>query len=156
MTDDHGRFMRLALEEATRAAQAGDAPVGAVVIRNGEVIARGRNRKTTTACGTAHAEMNALLEAAPVLGRRPSGVVLYSTLEPCAMCLGAACFAGIETLVFGARDEVGGAVELFRGHPAYARWMPEIVEGVMSSDCEALLEHPAMREKRVLGGTGVG
>lgn len=105
-------FMRLALEEADRAAEHGDVPVGAVVVSaQGIVLAREHNRREQLADPTAHAELLAVREATRGLpGWRLEGATVYVTLEPCAMCAGALVNARIARLVFGASDPKAGAV----------------------------------------------
>ncbi len=107
---DH-EWMQEALGEAARAFEAGEVPVGAVVVLDGRVVGRGRNRKESGLDPTAHAEMIAIRQAAAELGRwRLSGCTLYATLEPCPMCVGAMLSARIDRLVFGCRDPKAGAV----------------------------------------------
>ena len=102
--------MRLALREAERAAQHDDVPIGAVVVREGEVIAAAGNERELRADPTAHAEVIALREAARVLGGwRVPDSVLYVTLEPCAMCAGAIVLARVPRVVIGAPDPKAGA-----------------------------------------------
>ena len=102
--------MRAALELATRAEEAGEVPVGAVVVKNGVIIGRGYNRPISTADPTAHAEVMALRDAATYLGNyRLADCTLYATLEPCAMCVGAIFHARIARLVYGAADLKTGA-----------------------------------------------
>jgi tRNA(adenine34) deaminase len=109
-TDDE-RFMREALAEAREASLHADVPIGAVVVRAGIVIARGHNRREVDADPTGHAELIAMREAARKLGRwRLTDSALYVTVEPCAMCAGAAVLARIALVVFGAPDERAGAV----------------------------------------------
>ena len=101
---EHERFMRIALEEAQRAADEGNVGVGSVIVMDGELVARGRNLVPTTHDPTAHAETVALREAASVLGTDDmSGATLYTTFEPCPMCGGALTNANIATLVMGGR-----------------------------------------------------
>ena len=139
---NHETYMAKAIEEAHAAARDGDAPTAAIIVQAGAVLATGRNTKTSDQSGFAHAELNALLAAKRLLGRRPDGCVLYATLEPCAMCLGAITFAGIRTVVYGARDPEGGAVALFRQHPAYRTWMPNVIGPILETQCEALKQLP--------------
>jgi tRNA(adenine34) deaminase len=109
MLDDL-QAMQAALEEARLAAEAGEVPIGAVVVHEGVIIARGRNRVLRDLDPTAHAEIVALRAAAAVLGNyRLSGCTLYVTLEPCAMCAGAMIHARIDRLVFAAADPKAGA-----------------------------------------------
>ena len=108
---DDDRFMREALDEGRRAAEHGDIPIGAAIVRDGAVVARAGNRREVDADPTAHAEVIAIREAARALGRwRLSDCALYVTVEPCAMCAGAAVLARIALVVFGAPDEKAGAV----------------------------------------------
>ncbi len=103
-------YMREALALARRAGEAGDVPVGAVVVRNGEIIGRGENRRERGGGASAHAEIEAINEACAALGTwRLVGCELYVTLEPCAMCAGAVANARLSRVVFGASDTVGGA-----------------------------------------------
>lgn len=104
-------FMGRALEEARTAAARGEVPVGAVVVRDGRIVAQAGNRMRERGDPTAHAEMLAIREACRVLGSdRLAQADLYVTLEPCAMCAGAISFARIRRLYFGAADQKGGAV----------------------------------------------
>ena len=109
--DDEG-FMREALDEARRAAAAGEVPVGAVVVMDGVVVARAHNAPITMTDPTAHAEVVALRAAAEKRSNyRLVGATLYATIEPCAMCCGAALHARVARVVYGARDAKAGAVE---------------------------------------------
>jgi len=108
---DDDRFMREALAEGRRAADHGDVPIGAAIVRDGSIVARAGNRREVDADPTAHAEIIAIRDAARALGRwRLSDCALYVTVEPCAMCAGAAVLARIALVVFGAPDEKAGAV----------------------------------------------
>ncbi|MDQ2911720.1 MAG: nucleoside deaminase [Chloroflexota bacterium] len=108
---DDDRFMREALAEARLAAEHADVPIGAAIVRDGEIVARAGNRREVDADPTAHAELLAIRAAARALGRwRLSDCALYVTVEPCAMCAGAAVLARIALVVFGAPDEKAGGV----------------------------------------------
>lgn len=108
---DDERWMGLALEEAARAAQAGEVPVGAVVVLAGRLIGRGHNAPIALHDPTAHAEIVALRAAARETGNyRLTGATLYATIEPCLMCCGAALQARVARLVYGADDARAGAV----------------------------------------------
>ena len=112
-TPEDLRWMHEALREARSARDAGEVPVGAVVVAAGKRVGRGRNRTCALADPTAHAELLALREAAAALGDWRVGGTLYVTLEPCAMCAGAIVLARVERVVFGARDpKAGMAVSL--------------------------------------------
>ena len=108
---DDLRFMGLALEEARAAAEEGEVPIGAVVVCDGEVVARAHNRRETDADPSAHAEFSALVAASRELGRwRLTGCTVYVTLEPCLMCAGLMVNARIDRCVYGAADPKGGAL----------------------------------------------
>ena len=135
-------FMRLALELAARAAEQGEVPVGAVLVTNGEVIGQGFNQPICAQDPTAHAEIQALREAAQHMGNyRLPGATLFVTLEPCTMCAGALMHARVARVVFGARDPKTGAcgsiVDLFAeprlNHHTRVRG------GVLGEACAALL-----------------
>jgi tRNA(adenine34) deaminase len=135
-------FMRAALVEAQTAAATHDVPVGALVVRNGEVLARAGNRTMRDQDPTAHAEVLALRAASAAMGRwRLDDCTLYVTLEPCAMCAGAIVLARVARVVFGAWDEKAGMVgsvgDLLR-HPRLNH-RPEVAAGVLESECGALL-----------------
>jgi tRNA(adenine34) deaminase len=107
---DDQEAMEAALTEARLAAEAGEVPIGAVIVHNGAILARGQNRVLRDVDPTAHAEMVALRAAASALGNyRLSGCTLYVTLEPCAMCAGAMIHARLDKLVFAATDPKAGA-----------------------------------------------
>ncbi len=145
--------MREALAEAAAAAEAGDIPVGAVVVWREGVIGRGRNRKEALGDPTAHAEILALQEAARTRGGwRLAGATLYVTLEPCPMCAGALVQARVERVVFGVRDPKAGAAgsvyDLVR-----SRWLNhrlQVVSGVLADEAGALMESffRGLREER--------
>ena len=135
-------FMRLALREATRATEHDDIPVGAVIVRDGEVLATGHNEREVRADPTAHAEMIALREAARALGSwRVLDSVLYVTLEPCAMCAGAIVLARIPRVVFGTADPKAGAagsVLDVLGEPRLNH-RPHVQSGLLAQDSADLL-----------------
>jgi len=135
--------MREALALADAAAAAGEVPVGAVVVLDGEVVGRGHNRPISTHDPSAHAEIVALREAGTRLGNyRLSGAVLYVTVEPCLMCVGALVHARIDTLVYGAREPRAGAIESTqRAHESPAlNHRLHVVSGVLARDCAERLQ----------------
>ena len=105
------RYMRLAIEEAAAAFEAGEVPVGAVLVRDGVIVASAHNQMETLGDATAHAELLCLRSGMAKLGPRLTGCTLFVTLEPCAMCAGAIAHARIGRLYYGASDAKGGAVE---------------------------------------------
>jgi len=136
-------FMQTALEEARAAGARGEVPVGCVIVRDGEVIARAGNRTIVDKDPTAHAELLAIRAAAAALrSERLADCDLYVTLEPCAMCAAAMSFARIRRLYFGAADPKGGAVEhgvrFFASPTCYHR--PEVYGGISESESAALLK----------------
>jgi tRNA(adenine34) deaminase len=135
--------MRVALGEAAAAVSHGDVPIGTVIVRGGDVVARARNRREVAHDPTGHAEVLALREAGERLGRwRLIDCALYVTLEPCVMCAGAIVLARVPLVVFGAPDPKAGAVisiaQVFdeRGLNHHPRWRM----GVMRAESEALLK----------------
>ncbi len=130
-------FMRLALEEALKALERNDVPIGAVAVRDGEVIGRGYNCRERDQDPTAHAEMIALRETAHAVGHwRLEGVTLYCTLEPCAMCAGAMVLARLPRLVYAAPDPkagAGGSVMNILQHPLLNHQV-EVISGLMSDE----------------------
>jgi tRNA(adenine34) deaminase len=143
--------MRLAIDEAEDAAEAGEVPVGAVIIREGEVIARAGNASVSSSDATAHAELLAIQAASAVMGdQRLTGCTLYVTLEPCAMCAGAIVLSRLDRVVFGAWDDKAGMAgsvgDLLRNPGLNHR--PEVQGGVMESECGKLLSD-FFRERRL-------
>ena len=135
-------WMRIAMEEAQLAAAAGEVPVGAVIVRGDQAIARASNRTVRDQDPTAHAETLALRQASAALASwRLSGCTLYVTLEPCAMCAGALVLARVDRVVFGAWDPkagMGGSVGDILRHPRLNH-RPEVRGGVLEEETGALL-----------------
>ena len=137
----HEEYMRQALDLARQAAAAGEVPVGCVIVRDGTVVGRGRNRREERRAAWSHAEMEALAEANRTLGTwRLDSCTLYVTLEPCPMCAGAILNARIPRVVFGARDtkagSCGSVCDLFS--MAYNHH-PRVTAGVLEEDCAGVL-----------------
>ncbi|HTU62824.1 MAG TPA: tRNA adenosine(34) deaminase TadA [Polyangiales bacterium] len=138
----HVAFMREALREADKARARGEVPVGAVAVRDGEIIGRGHNLRETARDPSAHAELNAMRAAAAYLGSwRLVGVSIYVTLEPCPMCAGALVNARVARLVYGADDPKAGAIRTLYQLASDARLnhRVEVVSGVLAEDCAASL-----------------
>lgn len=136
-------YMRQALALADEAARAGEVPVGAVVVKDGEIVGRGSNRPIGANDPTAHAEVVAMREAGQRLGNyRLTGCELYVTLEPCAMCVGAMIHARIGRVVFGARDPKTGACGSVVDLPAVAtlNHHARFEGGVLAEECGAVLK----------------
>lgn len=143
-------YMAQALELARQALETGDVPVGCVIVQNGQIVGRGRNRREEKQNALLHAEIEAVGQACQTLGRwRLEDCALYVTLEPCPMCAGAILQARISQVIFGARDPKGGAMggvldlfwENFNHRPA-------VIAGVMERECTELLKNFFM-EKRL-------
>ncbi|MFO7265637.1 MAG: tRNA adenosine(34) deaminase TadA [Limnochordales bacterium] len=144
-------WMRLALEEARRAAEGGDVPVGAVVVRDGQVIGRGHNRREQDGDPTAHAEILAIRAASEALGAwRLTGSTLYVTIEPCPMCAGALVLARIDRLVYGAADPKAGAAgslwNIVQDERLNHRL--QVTAGVLEDECREIIQS-FFRERRV-------
>lgn len=134
-------FMEKALALAKKAAGEGEVPVGAVIVRNAEVIAEGRNRREYGKNALYHAEIEAINNACAALGGwRLPGCTLYVTLEPCPMCAGAIINSRIERVVYGAADHRFGSVEsVQRIFDLPYNHRPEVTAGVLEAECAALL-----------------
>ncbi|MBE6805203.1 MAG: tRNA adenosine(34) deaminase TadA [Clostridia bacterium] len=135
------KFMDLAIIRARRAAEEGEVPVGAIIVKDGQVIATGRNRREKNHDATAHAEIEAIKYACEVTGDwRLDGCELYVTLEPCPMCSGAIINSRIKTVIFGAYDTKCGAlgsVANFANLPF--NYTPEVYGGICEDECRTLL-----------------
>lgn len=136
-------FMAAALEEARRAGERGEVPIGAVVVADGRIVARAGNETRALADVTAHAEILAIRRAAATIGdERLSGADLYVTLEPCTMCAAAISFARVRRLYYGAEDPKGGGVD--NGVRFYAQptchHVPEVYSGLGETEAATLLK----------------
>ncbi len=136
-------YMNLALEQARKAVAQGEVPIGAVLVRDGLVLAQAHNFRETWQDPTAHAEMVAIREAATQSGSwRLTDTTLYVTLEPCAMCIGAIILARIPRLVFGALDPKAGACGSVLNVPAERRLnhRVEVIDGILEQQSQELLQ----------------
>jgi tRNA(adenine34) deaminase len=136
-------FMQVALDEARAAADADEVPVGAILVKDGQILARGNNRTIRDCDPTAHAEIIALREAARFASNyRLMGTTLYVTIEPCAMCAGAIIQARVPRVVYGADDPKGGAVRSCFEVLSHAKLnhQVEVTPGVMAEECSAILQ----------------
>lgn len=137
----HEYYMEQALALAREAANAGEVPVGCVIVKDGEIIGRGRNRREEKQAVSSHAEMEAMAEANAALGSwRLEDCDLYVTLEPCPMCAGAIINGRVRRVFYGARDSVmgacGGVLNLFmESFPHH----PQLVGGILGEECAAVL-----------------
>ena len=134
--------MREALAEAEKALELGEVPVGAILVRDGEVISRAHNRREELGDPTAHAEILAIRQAARSLGTwRLARTTLFVTLEPCPMCAGALVQARVDTVVFGARDPKAWGTLTVRdvAENAAVNHQAKVVSGVLEEECQAIL-----------------
>lgn len=135
-------FMRLAIDEATKAANLGEVPIGAVIVHNNEVIARAHNLRETTQNAVTHAELSAIQDACKQVGSwRLEETTLYVTLEPCPMCAGAILQSRIPRVVYGARDPKGGCVDTLYRLLNDSRFNHEcdVTEGILADECGEML-----------------
>ena len=134
MEMNHEQFMELALQEAEKAVKQGEVPIGAVIVKDGRVIAKAHNMREQWLDATAHAEVIAI-------NWRLSGCTLYVTVEPCPMCAGAIYNSRVDTVIFGCRDNRAGAVEsLFNvlTHPLLNH-QPQVIGGILEDRCAAVV-----------------
>ena len=151
-TQNDEQWMDAALAEAIAAQKAGEVPVGAVIVRDGRIIARGQNRNLRDHDPSAHAEIVAMREAGQVLGNhRLEECALFVVIEPCAMCAGAMVHARLKRLVYGAKDPKAGAVESaisVLNHPKLNHQM-DVTAGVLEERCSEILRS-FFRTRRVM------
>lgn len=143
LLDTHRRWMKLALREAERAFDAGEVPVGAVVVHGGEIVGRGHNMVERLRDPTAHAEMIAITAACETLQTKVlTGCTLYVTLEPCPMCSGAIVWARLDRLVFGAFDDKAGSASTLYNIPQDRRLnhFTEVLSGIEAEPAAGLLQ----------------
>jgi tRNA(adenine34) deaminase len=149
----HESYMRLALREAQAALEAGEVPIGAVVVHDGRLIASAHNQREQLRDPTAHAEMIAITQAAEAIGNwRLEACTLYVTLEPCPMCAGAVVNARIPMVVYGAPDPKAGACDTLYQIPSDTRLNHRaiVLGGVLADRCGAILTE-FFRRKREMG-----
>ncbi|TGA96016.1 nucleoside deaminase [Sporolactobacillus shoreae] len=157
MAADDEKYMTLAIAEAKKAEAIGEVPIGAVIVKDGEVIARSSNRRETLQEPTAHAELMAIEEASRRLGTwRLSGCTLYVTLEPCPMCAGAIVLSRIGRLVYGAPDPKAGCAGTLMNLVQDDRFnhRADVAAGVLEEKCGVLLTNffRKLRDNKKMGG----
>ncbi|WP_042353322.1 tRNA adenosine(34) deaminase TadA [Bacillus massiliogorillae] len=142
MSTEDIKFMKAALEEAEKAGQLGEVPIGAVLVLDGEIIARAHNLRETEQSATAHAELMVIEEACKKLGTwRLEDTVLYVTLEPCPMCSGAIILSRVKRVVYGASDPKAGCAGTFMNLLTDERFnhQSEVCAGVLEQECGNIL-----------------
>ncbi len=157
MNQDHNIYMQEAIAEAGKCSGSGDVPIGAVIVRNGGIIARGRNRIEETGDPTSHAEIEAIRKAVGVTDyKHLLECTIYVTLEPCAMCAGAIVLARLPLVVFGAFDPKAGACASLYEIACDPRLnhRAEIIGGVLEEECSILLKifFKKIRDKKKTDG----
>ena len=143
MLDENARYMQAALREAQLAYEAGEVPVGCLIVHDGQIIGKAHNQREVLQDPTAHAEILAITQAAAHLRRwRLEGARLYVTLEPCAMCAGAIILARIDEVYYGASDPKAGACKTLFRIPTDKRLNHEVtvIDGVLRERCANLLK----------------
>ena len=149
---DDAHWMQLALEQARLAFAAGEVPVGAVIVKDGELVGSGLNRNLMENDPTAHAEIVAMRQAAARVGNhRLTGCILFCTIEPCAMCAGAMVHARISRLAYGAVDPKAGAagsVLEITSHPRLNHRI-EVTPGVLAQQCSELLKTFFLKKRKI-------
>jgi tRNA(adenine34) deaminase len=156
--DQDERFMRVAIREAIAAEEEGDVPIGAVIVKDGQIVGKAHNQREILQDPTAHAEMIALTQAAEKMGSwRLEGCTIYVTLEPCPMCAGALVLGRVARLVYGCDDPKAGACGTLYDIVRDARLNHrlEVRKGVLAEDCAALLSG-FFRRRRAENGSGSG
>ena len=150
MSNNYEQYIKAAIDAAENTKVSDDVPIGAVIVKDGEIIARGYNKREADGDATAHAEIVAIREACNTLGGwRLDGCEIYVTLEPCPMCMGAIVNSRIKKVVFGAKDAKAGAcgsVFNFNSYPLNHK--PEIVSGVMENESRELLSEFFAKKRR--------
>ncbi|TMW71080.1 nucleoside deaminase [Alteribacter natronophilus] len=136
---DHHRFMKEALKEAEAAGKRGDLPIGAVIVHEGRIIARGSNMRKTMESKISHAETNAMNDCAPYLMKHAPECVIYTTVEPCIMCLTTLVMANIRSIVFAAEDKYMNMKPFIESNPYIRDRVHHYIEGVCREESEALL-----------------
>jgi tRNA(adenine34) deaminase len=155
--DQDERFMRMALREATAAEEAGDVPIGAVIVVDGQLIGKAHNQREVLQDPTAHAEMIALTQAAEMMGSwRLDGCTIYVTLEPCPMCAGALVLGRVARLVYGCDDPKAGACGSLYDIVRDARLNHrlEVRKGVLAQECGQILSEFFRRRRAENGANG--
>lgn len=135
-------FMKIAIKEAKKAYSAGEVPVGAVIVKDGEIVAKGRNTREKDNSALGHAEINAIKKACKKLNSwRLDDCELYVTMEPCPMCAGAIINARIKTVVFGAFDATYGSFDSKINLAALYDFKPELYAGICEEECTLLVKN---------------
>ena len=147
---EHEKYMHEALQEAEAAGIRGDRPIGAVIVHNGNIIARSSNRYKTLQSHVAHAENTAIFACAPYLQKHGRECIIYTTVEPCVMCLGTIVMANIRNIVFGVKDQYMQMESYINNSPYIRKKVHNYVSGVLQEICVALLEKYAPKDAEII------
>ncbi|MBI5303470.1 MAG: nucleoside deaminase [Chloroflexi bacterium] len=151
---DHEFFMREALSEAARALSEGERPIGAVIVHDRKIVGRGRAQHNARHSEIAHAELNALLDAEKFIHDHiHDGVILYTTVEPCVMCLGAIVMSDVDHVVFALADKNINPAQMLE-NPYVRRHIKDYVGGVLEAESIALWERARSNELKLMRGRG--
>nr|ABD75808.1 putative cytosine/adenosine deaminase [uncultured bacterium] len=148
-TIDHEKYMAEALKEAELAGIRGDKPIGAVIVHGGNIIARSSNRFHTLQSPVAHAETTAIFACAPYLEQYKGECTLYTTVEPCVMCLGTIVIAGIRHIVFGVKDKFM-QMDAYFTHPYIRKKVHHYVGDVLRDECVQVLQKYSPRDAEIV------
>ena len=149
-TIDHTIFMKEALKEALKAGKRGDRPIGAVIVHNGQIISRGSSRSKTRKSDVAHAENTAILKCQSFLKDNGRECILYTTVEPCVMCLSTAVLANIRSIVFGLEDKYMNMKAFIQSNPYIRSRIHNYILGILESESIAVLQQYAPEDVRVM------
>lgn len=150
---DHEQFMREAINEAKKGYELGQVPIGSVIVCDGQVISRGYSLQLGARSRLRHAEMEALERIQPFLYERARECVIYTTMEPCPMCLGAIVMTNIRAVVFGSYDLHAGAGCIIEPHPYIRARIQHYIGGVLREECELLYRAYRPEFAKVLFGS---
>ena len=149
-TIDHTIFMKEALKEAIKAGKRGDRPIGAVIVHDSRIISRGSNCSKTRKSDVAHAENTAIFKCQTYLQENGRECIVYSTVEPCVMCLSTAVLANIRSIVFGIEDKYLNMKAFVRSHPYISSRIHNYIPNILGIECIAVLQQYAPDDARVI------
>jgi tRNA(adenine34) deaminase len=149
-TIDHTIFMKEALREALKAGKRGDRPIGAVIVYNGQIISRGSSKFKTRQSNVAHAENTAIIKCESFLKDNGPECVLYTTVEPCIMCLSTAVFANIRSIVFGVEDKYMNMKPFIQSNPYISSRIHNYIPGILENESIAILKKYTPEDARII------
>jgi tRNA(adenine34) deaminase len=147
---DHSVFMKEALREAQKAGKRGDRPIGAVIVHNGKIISRGSSRSKTRSSDVSHAENTAILKCEVYLKEHGRECILYTTVEPCVMCLSTAVLANIRNIVFALEDKYMNTKGFIQSNPYLKNRVHNYVNGILENESIALLQKYAPEDAQII------